>query len=471
MIIVTFVAIAAILSAATVTVIVVVNFRNAVVRPIIAAAIAVGVILVAAVLANFGPITASVSDGIQFLIDVFLTAIAVISAAAVLAVLAINSAARLAAAGNAQAVAPDHEAREILRVVSADADAAVEVLIFPIGIAAESVSALNAETLFSDRRISLPQVRNIFQHRNLALNEVAVQLGILTGPVNAPGGVIHPALQKQPVPRLVCENLPCGLAVVQGFLVGGVCHGERDERNLIPRITRTAVVVLVLGRVERMAARQGRTAMIAFRIAHRDEMRRVDGDIQLEPDFLRGQLVRKLRVQPLEIAARRFIRNAQCLTKRLENAALFLVRGIGFRGKLLDGRDALLLKIGVVEKPDGVINGRAVVCPANRFAQDVNSQRVDPVGVRVVCSGPVDNQRVEIGVPHRGLAEQLPQLLLCVAAVGRKLIHKVRRAIVHNARLVGVLAVIADSLPDILFRALNEFTHVHFLLTSSAFRR
>ena len=78
-------------------------------------------------------------------------------------------------------------------------------------------------------------------------------------------------------------------------------------------------------------------------------MRRVDGDIQLEPDFLRGQLVRKLRVQPLEIAARRFIRNAQRLTKRLENAALFLIRGVGFRGKLFDGCDTLLLKIGVVE--------------------------------------------------------------------------------------------------------------------------
>ena len=220
-----------------------------------------------------------------------------------------------------------------------------------------------------------------------------------------------------------------------------------------------------------MAARQGRTAMIAFRIAHRDEMRRVDGDIQLEPDFLRGQLVRKLRVQPLEIAARRFIRNAQRLTKRLENAALFLIRGVGFRGKLFDGCDTLLLKIGVVEKPDGVVNGPDIVCTVNRLAQDVGPQRVDPVGVGVMRSGSVNNQSVEVGVPHGRLAEQLPQLLLCVAAVGRKLVHKVRRAIVHNARLVGVLAVIADSLPDILFRTLNEFTHVHFLLTSSAFRR
>ena len=330
---------------------------------------------------------------------------------------------------------------------------------------------LNAETLFSNRRIGLPQVRNIFQHRNLALNEVAVQLGILAGSINAPGGVIHPALQKQPIPRFVCENLPCGLAIVQGFLVGGVCHGECDERNLIPRIACAAVVVLVLGRVERMAARQGRTAMIAFRITHRDEMRRVDGDIQLEPDFLRGQLVRKLRVQPLEIAARRFIRNAQRLTKRLENAALFLVRGVGFRGKLLDGRDTQLLVIGVIEKPNSPINEVSVVRAVNRLAQDVSPQRVDPVGVRVVRSGSVDNQSVKIGVPHGRLAEQLPQLLLRIAAVGRKLIHKVRCAIVHNARLVGVLAVIADSLPDILFRAFNEFTHVHFLLSSSAFRR
>ena len=198
---------------------------------------------------------------------------------------------------------------------------AVEVLICPILIPAKAVSRDNEVGLIPDGRVSLPQVRHIFQHRDFALHQITVELGILSSSVDTTGGVVHPALQQQSAAGPVGEHLPRGLPVVQRLRVRWVGHGEHNETGLVPRVAGAASVVVVLRTVERMAAREGRAPAVAFRVAHRDEVRRIDADEQLEANLLGAQLVRKLSVQPLEFAAGGLIRNAQRHAERLEHAA------------------------------------------------------------------------------------------------------------------------------------------------------
>ena len=275
--------------------------------------------LIAAILTDLNPITLFVAN-IEQLAATALAIIAGVTSAA--ATVAINSVVGFLSADDAQAPSADFQRILILQItIRADTDVAVEIAVSPVRITAEAFPDHYEVGPIANSRVGLPEIRNIFQHRNLALNQITVELGILGSPVNPSGGVVHPALHQQPAARAVSENLAGGLPVVQRLRIHRVIYRENDETDLIPGISGTAVVVAVLGRVERVAAREGRAPAVALRVAHRDEVRRIDADEQLEPNLLGAQLVRKLSVQPLEFAAGGLIRNAQRHAERLEHAA------------------------------------------------------------------------------------------------------------------------------------------------------
>ena len=114
---------------------------------------------------------------------------------ALAAVLAVDAGAGFLTTDDAQAIGADIErVHGLLIAISTNADVAVEVLIRPVLIPTEAISRDNEVCLVPDGRVSLPQVRHIFQHRDFALHQIAVELGILSGSVDTTGGVVHPAL-------------------------------------------------------------------------------------------------------------------------------------------------------------------------------------------------------------------------------------------------------------------------------------
>ena len=111
------------------------------------------------------------------------------------AVFAVDTIAGLLTTDDAQAIGANvQRVHGLLITVSTDADVAVEVLILPVLIPAKAFSRNNKVCLVADGRVGLPQVRHIFQHRDFALHQIAVELGILSGSVDTTGGVVHPAL-------------------------------------------------------------------------------------------------------------------------------------------------------------------------------------------------------------------------------------------------------------------------------------
>ena len=116
--------------------------------------------------------------------------------------------------------------------------------------------------------------------------------------MSSSGIVVKSALKQYTISGLVAENLSPVLSVVQSFSVCRVNNCEHNERVLIAGVTAAPVVVAVLCRIERMAACQGAAPLVRFRIAHREEMRRIERNKQLEIDLVRGHLICKLRVQP-----------------------------------------------------------------------------------------------------------------------------------------------------------------------------
>ena len=271
-----------------------VDVIHAIIRVIFAADIAVGVVLIAATLANPNPLAARVAN-IEQLLLVFLAIVTHLRVPVFrVAILAVNAVTGFAAAHYAKPPGSNIERVRILVKINSGADVSVKVRVGPVVIPAKALSDANQIAPISGGRGGFPQVRDIFEGGDFTLNQIAVQFGIFRSSVNASRRVVHPALQKQSAAGAIRKNLPRGLAVIKRFCIRRVCYGENDEANIVPSISGAAVVVLILGRVKRVAARERASAIIAFRIAHRDEMRRVDADEHLEPNLLGVQLIREL---------------------------------------------------------------------------------------------------------------------------------------------------------------------------------
>ena len=220
-----------------------------------------------------------------------------------------------------------------------------------------------------------------------------------------------------------------------------------------------------------MAARQALTPAVIFRIAHGQEVRGIDTDEQLKPELPARQLVRELSVQMLEITACGLVRHTQLNAQSLEHAAQLLPRAVGFRGQLIEGLDATLLRVrsvGIGEERDGVHNQAHAVpvipCQQLRRSQNLMTQPINELIVGVVRPRPVDNERVQLGVPDGRLAEQLPQSLLRVGAVLRQLPDKLVGDVVQHRRLAGVLPIVPDCLPNVLLGLPDNVLHFHVLI-------
>ena len=448
---------------------------------------AVGVVFVAVVtacitplqttLADIPPMAVTVVDLVQIILvlHAFFAVIAVGHIVIFFAVIAVHLGADLIAALDAQAIGANFQRLRVFQMVEPDADPAVELVINPIRVAAKALPLIHiVRALVTDGAVHLPQIRLLLQHRNLALNQVTVQPTVFGSSVDAALGVVHPALKQDAVPRLVREHLPCGLPVIQRFTVFRVCHCEHEEANLIPCVAGAAAVVLVLGAVQRVAACQTRAAPVVLRIAHGQEVRGIDADEQLEPQLPAGQLVRKLSVQVLELAPFGLVSHAQRNTQGLEDAAPLLPRLVRFRRQLLDGLDTGLLRILIVrltEERDGVHNQvhplLVISCRQLCVAQNPVGQIIDPSVVGVVRPRPVDDERVQFRVPHRRLAEQLPQALFGVGAVPRQPLNELIGDVLQHIHLIGMCTVVFDRLPDVALGLSNDFLHFHVLCPPS----
>lgn len=74
---------------------------------------------------------------------------------------------------------------------------------------------------------------------------------------------------------------------------------------------------------------------------------------------------------------------------------------------------------------------------------------------------PVDDQRIQLLIPDRRLAEQFPQALLCVAAVGCEAIYELVRYVVQHVCLAGMSAIIPQRLTNIPLGSADDLLHFH----------
>lgn len=116
--------------------------------------------------------------------------------------------------------------------------------------------------------------------------------------------VVKTALKQEPVERLIHEELPRSLAVVESFGLIGVGGSENDEGNVVASVAGTATVVIAIEDVERVARSHGGAALVPFRVAHGEEVCRVDRDEKLEVNLFCGKLISELSEEMLELTAR-----------------------------------------------------------------------------------------------------------------------------------------------------------------------
>ena len=71
---------------------------------------------------------------------------------------------------------------------------------------------------------------------------------------SAAAGFVKATLEQKSVVRLVNEDLPRSLAVVESFGLVGVSRREDDKAVFVASVAGTAAVVCAIGIVERVAA-------------------------------------------------------------------------------------------------------------------------------------------------------------------------------------------------------------------------
>lgn len=174
-----------------------------------------------------------------------------------------------------------------------------------------------------------------------------------------------------------------------------------------------------------MAARQRVPTMVAFRITHREKVCGVDTDIQLEANLPCCKLISELCIEVLKLATSRLVSDAQLGTNSLEHSAELFPRRIGFRCQPVNSisKETWLVEARIGEELHRRFEvGVAVVVVASprsckSITQNVDCQIANALVIRIVRPRSVDDERVNVLAPDRRLAEQLPKLLLGVAAI------------------------------------------------------
>ena len=88
--------------------------------------------------------------------------------------------------------------------------------------------------------------------------------------------IVKTTLQEQSVVRFVHEELTAGLSIVEGFGNVGVSCSENDESHLVASVSGTAAIIFAVDDVEGMARGKRGAAFVAFRIAHGEEVARIN---------------------------------------------------------------------------------------------------------------------------------------------------------------------------------------------------
>ena len=260
-------------------------------------------IFVQAVVADLNTLAVAINDFPCFraIVLALLTEFATV----MLAILAEKFRRNFAGAGNAQPVGAYIENLEVVLMVVANGNFGVEVWVRPVRITAKAVTASDVNAMFVTAIFfRLPEIGHAFELSKFALNQIAIKLGFGLRATSTAVGVVEPTLKQKPVLRLVHEELPRRFTVVESFGVVRVGGSEDDKGHVVASVAGTAAVVVAIENVKGVAGNHRRTAIISFRITHRQEVRGINRHEKLEVNFLAGKLVGELREEMLKLTSR-----------------------------------------------------------------------------------------------------------------------------------------------------------------------
>ena len=419
------------------------------------------VVFVKAMVADLNAFTVAVENFPSFrrIIFAFLTEFAII----VVAVVAKKFVRKFAGARNAKSVSPNIENLEVVGTVLPNGNFGVEFGMKPVDITAKAVAAPDLDSVFVTAIFfGLPEIGNLFQLGNFTLNKVAIKFGFGLSTTSSTARVVETTLKQEPVVRLVSEDLPSSLAIVERFGVVGVGGSEHNESNVVASIADTAAVVVAIHDVEGVAGNQSGAALVVLRVAHRQEMRGVYRHEKLEVNLLAGKLIGELREEMLELTACAQICDTEGIANRLENPTALFARSVGVRRELIDSVDVVVgFVVGAREEADGAFNQGDFVASGVQFDRIQNGMGkvVNEGIVGVVGLGAVDDDCLQVFVPALRLAEEFAQGAFAVDRISSEAVDEFCGNIFVNVFGIGMAEVIVQSRPNVVAGEFLEFVH------------
>ena len=366
-------------------------------------------------------------------------------------------------AGNTQSVCSDLENLVVLLMVSANRNFSVEVRVSPVRITAETIAASNMDAMFiAAVFFGLPEVRNALKLGNFTLNQIAIKFGLGLSAASSAARVIEPTLKQKPVEGFIHKQLPCRLAIVERFRIIRIRSSEDYKSNVVASVAGTSAVVVAIEDVKGVAGNHRRTAIISFRITHRQEVRGINRHEKLEVNFLARKLVGKPGEEMLELTARAQIRDAERIANRLENPATLFARSVGMRRELIDSVNVVVdLVVGAREEADRAFNQGELIAIGVQLcgAQNVMGEVVNERVVGIVGLGAVDDDCLQVLVPALRLAEEFAQGAFADDRIGSEAFDEFFGDVLENVVGIGVAKIIVQSRPNVVASEFLEFVH------------
>ena len=112
--------------------------------------------------------------------------------------------------------------------------------------------------------------------------------------------VVKATLKQKPVVRAIHEQLPRSFSIVESFGFVRIRSSKDDKSHVVASITGTPTVVIAIADVEAVTGSHGGAAIVTLRIAHSNEMCRVQTHEELEVNLFSGKLVSELSEKMLK---------------------------------------------------------------------------------------------------------------------------------------------------------------------------
>ena len=269
-------------------------------------------------------------------------------------------------------------------------------------------------------------------------------------------------MKQKPIKGLVHKQLPCRFAIVERFGLVRVGGSEDDKSHVVASVAGAPAVVVAIENVKGMTRNHRRTAIISFRITHRQEVRGINRHEKLEVNLLAGKLIGELRKEVLELTARVQIRDAERIANRLENSAALFAGSIGIRSELIDSVDVIVgVVVGVREETDSALNQVDFVAVGVQFGRTENgmSEVVNESVVRIVSFGAVDDNGLQIFITSLRFAEEFAQGAFTDDRIGSEAVDEFFRNVLVNIVGIRMAEIIVHSRPDVIAELFFKFVH------------